>query len=457
SFVQFFLTEYQEQLIEFYATSAAVDDPVQESQPLTTNSSQISSNEVLVSPQIYEQEAIAVIGMSGMMPNSPDLETFWQNLWAGQDLISEIPEDRWDWQDIYGDALSGGNQTKVKWGGFMPEVDKFDPTFFGISRREANLMDPQQRLFLETVWKTIENAGYKASDLAGSKTGLFVGVFSEDYSELLYKSDKAAQAHAITGSTPSILANRISFLLDLRGPSIPINTACSSSLIALHQAIEAIHSGSCSQAIVGGVNVMVSSTPFIATSKAGMLCEDGRCKTFDKRANGYVRGEGVGAVWLKPLSQAVADGDYIHGVIRGTAANHGGAANSLTSPNPEAQADVLVQAYQRAKVDPRRVNYIEAHGTGTSLGDPVEINGIKKAFGQLFAERQLTMPQKPYCGIGTVKSSIGHLEAAAGIAGLIKVLLAMKQGKLHGNIHFQELNPYIQLEDSPFYLVTKNQ
>jgi len=456
SFIEFFLIEYHKELVEFYASSVVVSELAQ-SQSLISHNSQISSNEVSIPSQTYEQDAIAVIGMSGIMPNSSDLETFWQNLWVGEDLISEIPQDRWNWQEIYGDAMSGGNRTKVKWGGFMPEVDKFDSNFFGISRREANLMDPQQRLFLETVWKTIENAGYKASNLAGSKTGLFVGVFSEDYSELLYKSDKAAEAHAVTGLTPSILANRISYLLDLHGPSVPINTACSSSLIALHQAVEAIHTGSCSQAIVGGVNVMVSSTPFIATSKAGMLSEDGRCKTFDQQANGYVRGEGVGAVWLKPLSQALADGDYIHGIIRGTAANHGGAANSLTSPNPEAQADVLVQAYRRAKVDPRRVNYIEAHGTGTSLGDPVEINGIKKAFGQLFAESQLTMPQKPYCGIGTVKSSIGHLEAAAGIAGLIKVLLAMKQGKLHGNIHFQELNPYIQLEDSPFYLVTKNQ
>lgn len=397
-------------------------------------------------------DPIAIVGMAGTLPGAVRLADFWARLKAGDDLMSEVPGDRWDWREGYGDPMAAPGQTKVRWGGFLDAVDRFDAGFFGLSHREANLMDPQQRLFLQCAWHAIEDAGIRPADLAGSRTGVFVGIFTADYSELLINSGYIREAHAITGLAHSILPNRLSYLLDLHGPSIPVDTACSSSLVALHQAVESIRSGSCDMALVGGVNLMLSQTQFMSASRAGMICEDGRCKSFDKRANGYARGEGVGAIFIKPLSRALADGNPIHAVIRGTAVNHGGAANSLTSPNPEAQADVIVRAMERAGVRPDRVTYLEAHGTGTALGDPIEINGLKKAYGRLYASAGLE-PQPGACAIGTVKTAIGHLEAAAGIAGILKVILALRDRHLHGNIHLKDVNPYIDLTGSPFRLL----
>jgi polyketide synthase PksN len=227
-------------------------------------------------------------------------------------------------------------------------------------------------------------------------------------------------------------------------------------LVAIHRAVEAIRNGACDTALAGGVNVMLTPTWTIGFTKAGMLCEDGHCKTFDKQANGYVRGEGVGAIWLKPLEKAQADGDTIYAVIKGTAENHGGHATSLTAPNPNAQTQLLINAFENAQIDPSTVSYIEAHGTGTSLGDPIEINGLKNAFAELYKKSGKSLPKEPHCGLGSVKTNIGHLETAAGIAGVFKVLLAMKHKILPGLLHFSELNPYIQLQDSPFYVVTEN-
>lgn len=398
-------------------------------------------------------EPVAIIGMSGKMPQSHDLDAFWKHIEEGKDLITEIPEDRWDWKEIYGDPATQSNKTNIKWGGFMKDVDKFDSLFFGISPKEAELMDPQQRILMETVWKTIEDAGYKASDLSGTKTGVFVGVASTDYGYLQENSE--IQAQTSTGMSHSILTNRISYYLNLHGPSEPIDTACSSSLVAIHRAVEQIQSGQCDLAIAGGINVMISPKLYISFNKAGMLCEDGKCKTFDKDANGYVRGEGVATLLLKPLSKAEDDGDHIYGVIKGSAVNHGGRANSLTAPNPNAQSDLIVQAWGESNLDPSTVSYIEAHGTGTPLGDPVEINGLKKAFDQLYKDWGKKMPEKPYCGLGSVKTNIGHLETAAGIAGVCKVLLAMKNNVLPASINFNHLNPYIKFDDSPFYITAQ--
>ncbi|MCG6892284.1 MAG: SDR family NAD(P)-dependent oxidoreductase, partial [Desulfobacteraceae bacterium] len=397
--------------------------------------------------------AIAVIGMAGVMPQSEDLEAFWKHLAAGDDLITEVPESRWDWRRFAADpSIDAG---RIKWGGFMPGVDRFDALFFGISPREAALMDPQQRLFMETVWKTIEDAGYRPSDLAGTRTGLFVGVATNDYVELLRENASGIDAFASTGMSHCILANRISFLLDINGPSEPIDTACSSSLVAVHRAVEAMSTGSCEMAIAGGVNVMLTPSLTIAFSKAGMLSADGRCRTFDERADGYVRGEGVGAVLLKPLPRAVADGDHIYGVIRSTAENHGGRAASLTAPNARAQANLLIECYRKAGIDPGTIGYIETHGTGTRLGDPVEINGLKRAFAALYEESGKTAPREPHCGLGAVKSNIGHLETAAGIAGIIKVLLAMRYEQIPASIHCRKVNSYIQLADTPFAIVDR--
>lgn len=403
-------------------------------------------------------EPIAIIGIACKMPQSDNLEEFWLNLEAEKDLITEIPPDRWNWKDYDGDPAKEMGKTNIRWGGFMKDIDAFDAFFFGISPREAELMDPRQRIFLETVWKVIEDAGYKASALSGSKTGIFVGAGSSDYDDLLKEQKIEMQAYTPTGLFNSILTNRISYLLNFHGPSEPVDTACSSSLVAIHRAVESLRNGECKVAIAGGVNVLASPNLYIALAKAGMLSEDGRCKTFDKKANGYVRGEGSAAVMLKPLSQARQDGDHIYAVIKGTAVNHGGRANSLTAPNPNAQADLIVDAWTKCGLDPSTVSYIEVHGSGTPLGDPIEINGLKKAFHELYTAWGRQPAEKTHCGIGTVKTNIGHLESAAGIAGLIKMVLCMKHKKLLKTLHYEELNPYIQLENSPFYIVqnTKN-
>jgi len=397
---------------------------------------------------------IAIVGMAGVLPGSPDLERFWEHLHAGDDLITTVPAQRWSWEAIYGDPAEGG-KTRAKWGGFIEDVDKFDSLYFNISPHEAKLMDPAQRLILETVFSAIGNAGYASTDFAGSKTSVFIGVGATDYLNLLVADGQPISAYSSTGLSHSVLANRISYLLGIHGPSQPVDTACSSSLIALHRAVESIRNG-CEMAIAGGVNLILSPFLTLSFSDAGMLSEDGRCMTFSDKANGYVRGEGAGAVLLKPLHQAIADGDTIHAVIRATAENHGGRASSLTAPNPVAQSMLLVDAYTRAGVDPSTITYIETHGTGTPLGDPIEINGLKDAFATLARDHGVKIPEGR-CGLGSVKTNIGHLEAAAGMAGLFKIILSMQHGTLPATLHFHRQNPYIKLADSPFYIVDRRQ
>lgn len=400
-------------------------------------------------------EPVAIVGIAGMMPGSENLDEFWDNLITEKDLISEIPEERWDWRTLKKDEKTG--RSISKWGGFMKEVDKFDAKYFGISPREAELMDPQQRLFMQIVWKAIEDSGHPVSSLAGTKTGLFVGVSTMDYSELLRDNGIEVEAYSSTGISHCILANRISYLLDIHGPSEPVDTACSSSLVAIHRGVEGIRNGEMDMAIAGGVNVMLRPTLHISFSKSGMLAEDGRCKTFSQSANGYVRGEGVGAVLMKPLSKALEDGDYIYALIKGTAINHGGHTNSLTTPNPNAQAELLEEAYEKSGILPEHISYIEAHGTGTNLGDPIEINGLKLAFKNMYRKENQVIPQIPYCAVSSVKTNIGHLEAAAGIAGILKVVLSLQHKQIPGNIHLDTVNPYIDIENSPFTLVKKSQ
>ncbi|HYK02059.1 MAG TPA: SDR family NAD(P)-dependent oxidoreductase [Thermoanaerobaculia bacterium] len=408
------------------------------------------------SPELrFANTPIAIVGMSGVMPESADLGEFWENLKSSKDMISVIPADRWRWEDYDGDPLKEQNKSSSRWGGFMKEVDKFDPLFFGISPREAHMMDPQQRIFLETVWKAIEDSGQKVSDLSGTRTGLFVGVATNDYVDLLTANEIVLDGYTASGNSHSILANRVSFLLNLHGPSAPIDTACSSSLVALHRAIESIHTGSCEMAIVGGVQVMLSPAAYISFSMAGMLSPDGKCKTFDKRANGYVRGEGCGAIFIKTLAAAERDGNHIYAVIRATAENHGGKVTTMTAPNSVAQAELLVEAYEKARIDPTTVGYIECHGTGTSLGDPIEVQALGKAFAELYRKHNKPPATVPHCGLSTVKTNIGHLETAAGIASLLKALLAIQHKQIPANVHFEELNPYISLKGTPFYIAEK--
>ncbi len=425
-----------------------------------TREAPVVLSHVSVPPRAAEKgisnvEPIAIIGMAGVLPDSPDLEQFWAHLAAAHDLISEVPADRWSWQSLYGDPAESG-KTRAKWGGFIADVDKFDSLYFNISPHEAKLMDPAQRIVLEVVFNAIGNAGYATADLAGSNTAVFMGVGALDYLNLLVDSGQAVSAYSSTGLSHSVLASRISYLLDLHGPSQPVDTACSSSLIALHRAVEAMRHHGCEMAIAGGVNLMLSPFLTLSFSDAGMLSNDGRCKTFSRQANGYVRGEGAGAVLLKPLAKALSDGDTIHAVIRATAENHGGRASSLTAPNPVAQAALLVDAYTRAGLDPTTITYIETHGTGTPLGDPIEINGLKSAFATL-SERHGASQYAHRCGLGSVKTNIGHLEAAAGMAGLFKVVLSMQHGMLPATLHFDEVNPFVRLDGSPFYIVDRLQ
>lgn len=388
------------------------------------------------SPTVVEavaaMEPVAVIGMAGRLPGSPDPDTYWRHLLERRDLVGPAPADRFGHSDIRG--------------GFLDDVLAFDAEFFALSPREAALMDPQQRLFLETAWQAVEDAAIRPSSLAGSRTGVFVGATLSDYADLLGRTGEKVAAHSITGHVQSVIANRVSYLLDLRGPSEVTDTACSSSLTALHRALGALGAGECDLAIAGGVNALFDPAWFDSLGQAGLLSETGRCWTFDGRADGFVRGEGAGAVVLKPLSRAVADGDPVRAVLRGSAVGHGGRAHSLTAPRPEAQAEVITAALTRAGVDARTVSYVETHGTGTRLGDPIEIAGLTAAFGRP-AEGE-----PPWCRLGAVKPNIGHLESAAGIAGLLKVLLAIEHRTLPPNAVGDTANPHLRLDGTAFAL-----
>ena len=406
----------------------------------------------IATSQPANQESIAIIGIGGRFPQSRDLAEFWTNLAAEKDLVSEAPLDRWDWREV----ATGPEEDpqSARWGGFVPDVDKFDAAFFNISPRDAAFMDPRLRILLETVWATIEEAGYRASTLAGSPVGVFVGCQTNEYLGLIGDAGEA-NPQAVLGNTHTMLANRVSFTFDLRGPSEAIDTACSSSLVAVHRAVRALQAGECTLAVAGGVSVLLSPRPFVLGRQMGMLSPRGRCRTFDKSADGYVKGEGVGAVLLKPLSRALADGDHIHGIIRASGVNHGGKASFLTAPNPEAQAQLLIDTYARAGIDPATISYLEAHGTGTELGDPIEVDALRRAFRTVANPGRLPPDSRRRCGLGTVKSNIGHLEPAAGIAALLKIVLALKHRQLPATLHVQEVNPYLQLEGSPFELITR--
>jgi acyl transferase domain-containing protein/aryl carrier-like protein/short-subunit dehydrogenase involved in D-alanine esterification of teichoic acids len=401
-------------------------------------------------------DAVAIVGVSAAFPGARDIDAFWSNLLAGRDAISEIPPDRWDWREIWGDPVDHPGCTDVKWGGFLDGVAEFDPRFFGLSSRDAELIDPQQRLLLMHVWHAIEDSGHAPSSLAGSRTAVFLATASGGYVDLAIARGLDIATRNPAAMTPSVAPNRVSYFLDLHGPSEMIDTACSSGLVAVHRGVEAIRRGEATQAIVGAASLILTPMGHVGLSRAGMLSRRGRCRTFMSDADGYVRGEGVGALVLKPLSAALADGDPIHAVIRGSGVNHGGRAHSLTAPNSAAQADLLIDVYRRAGIDPRSVTFLEAHGTGTVLGDPVEIDGLTGAFRQLYQDWGVPPPSVPSCGLGSVKTHVGHLEVAAGISALVKVLLQMRHRTQIANLHVGEINPHIDLTGTPFEVVRAN-
>ncbi|MEJ8302800.1 SDR family NAD(P)-dependent oxidoreductase, partial [Saccharibacillus sacchari] len=401
----------------------------------------VSSNDSTQQVEIDEHD-IAVIGMSGVFADSPDVHTFWDNIRQQKDLIREIPKDHFDYEPWYDAKPYAPDKMYCKWGSFIDEVDKFDAEFFNISPREAEMMDPQMRLLMQVIYSTLEDAGYSGK-IAGTNTGMYVGACFQDYKDHL---PKRVDPHSGTGNASTMLANRPSFYFNLLGPSLFVDTACSSSLVALHLACTAIRNKECSMAFVAGTNLLLSSHHYRYFCSIGALSQTGRCHTFDNAADGYVPGEGVGAVLVKPLRQALEDGDRIHAVIKGSAINHGGYTPSITAPSMKQEAKVILDAWKDSRIDPQTLGYIEAHGTGTKLGDPVEINALKEAF------KSYSITGEPFCAIGSAKAHIGHAEGAAGIAGLIKVILSLKNKEIPAMPNFKEINSYIKLEGSPLYI-----
>ncbi|NTX34336.1 SDR family NAD(P)-dependent oxidoreductase [Myxococcus sp. CA033] len=390
-------------------------------------------------------ELLAVVGMGCRFPggaNAP--EAYWRLLSEGVDAVREVPSDRWR------SSTDAAEHKGTRWGGFLDRVDGFDPEFFGIAPREAVAMDPQQRLLLEVAWEALEDAGLPRSRLVGSRTGVFVGVCGNDYAMLQAERDVAGDVYSVIGCSNSVIAGRLSYLLDLRGPALSVDTACSSSLVALHLAGQSLRNGECDAALVGGVNLLLSQRPSTWLSKLTALSPDGRCRTFDSRANGFVRGEGCGVVVLKRLSDALAQGDNVLGVIRASAVNQDGGSTGLTTPNVLSQQALIREALAAASLSPKDIGYIEAHGTGTPLGDPIEVEALRETYGARREDGSL-------CYLGSAKTNLGHLEAAAGMAGLIKVLLALRHEAIPKHLHFKALNPRISIEDTPFVIPTRQQ
>ncbi|MFK4071134.1 beta-ketoacyl synthase N-terminal-like domain-containing protein [Streptomyces sp. NPDC029674] len=402
-------------------------------------------------PAAQPDEPIAVVGMACRFPGAEDTEAYWRLVRDGGDAIVEVPADRWDAAALYDPELRTPGAISTRWGGFLPQVDGFEPEFFGIAPTEAAAMDPQHRLLLEVAWEALENAAIHPDTLAGSATGVYVGISNNDYSRLTAGAGSALDAYYGTGNALSVAAARLSYLWDLRGPSLAVDTACSSSLLAVHQACESLRRGETTLALAAGVNLILSPELTAVFSRANMMAADGRCKVFDERADGYVRSEGCGVVVLKPLSRAREDGDEILAVIPGSAANQDGRSNGLTAPHGQAQVDVVRKAWAAAGLDRDRLGYLEAHGTGTALGDPIEFESLTEAL------RDGRGEDVPPCHVGSVKANIGHTESAAGIAGLIKVVLALRHATIPGQIHLTRLNPHIADLDSPLTVPTTAQ
>ncbi len=389
------------------------------------------------------REKIAIIGASLRAPGGVrDLATFEELLWSGRDAIGPIPPDRWQIDAWYDAAQDAPGKMTTREGGFIEGVDTFDAEFFGISPLEARSMDPQQRLVLELAWHALEDAGHAPSDLAGSATGIYLGIANGDYGRALFARPELIDPYFSPGNAFSVASGRLAYQFGFHGPAVSVDTACSSSLVAIHLACQALKSGECDMALAGGVNLILTPELNVNFSKAGMLSRDGRCKTFDASADGYVRGEGGGIVVLRRLKDALAEGDRILAVVSGSAINQDGRSNGLTAPNGPAQEAVIRGALKAAGVAPAEIGYVEAHGTGTSLGDPIEVNALGAA---LSDGRD---PERPLL-IGSVKTNIGHLEAAAGVVGLLKTTLVLQRGEVPANLHLSTLNPMIDWSSMP--------
>ncbi|KID58857.1 hypothetical protein JF50_03130 [Pseudoalteromonas luteoviolacea] len=395
------------------------------------------------------QQEIAIVGISLRFPGASNKEQFWHNLANKVSSISEIPAARFRWQDDFDPAPKKDEQKIVsKWGGFIDNIDGFDAGFFAISPKEAQSMDPQQRLSMELAWQCFEDAGLSPSTFKNTKTGVYLGCSNTDYQELATGN---IDPHFLTGMSTGVFANRISHYFNFQGPSETVDTACSSSLVALHKAMNDFNAGEINAALVGGVNLLITKSRYVSFSKLGVLSPNGHCKTLDANADGYVRGEGVGMVLLMPLERALKENLTVYGVVKGSSVGHSGHTNTLTSPSPFSQSRVIQEAIDNAGIHSDDLSYIELHGTGTRLGDPIEIQGLKRAFR---ATKSKKSDGDSTCYLSTVKTNIGHLESAAGIAGIIKVLLSFKHQQVPPLQNFETLNPKITLDKSPFALAT---
>ncbi|MBV9357075.1 MAG: type I polyketide synthase, partial [Chloroflexi bacterium] len=396
--------------------------------------------------QYCMSDPIAVLGMACRFPGDvDDLEAFWRLLIEGRDAITEVPPSRWDISALYDPNPEAPGKIATRRGGFLEKIDRFDAGFFGISPREAAAMDPQQRIILEVTWDALERAGQPLERLSGSNTGIFVGVLGNDYGVLEVLQPERLDVYSGTGTAHNMLAGRIAYLLNLRGPAIALDTACSSSLVAVHAACQSLRTGECGMALAGAVNVILSAETTISLSRMRMLSPDGRCKTFDAAADGFVRSEGCGVLVLKRLADALAAHDPIAAVIRGSAVNQDGRSAGLTAPSRQAQEAVLRQALANAGVPAEAVEYVETHGAGTPLGDPIEVEALRAVYGGHGSRT---------CVLGAVKTNIGHAEAAAGMAGLIKAVLALEAEAIPGNLHLKQVNPNLPLAGTRFELAT---
>uniref|UniRef100_UPI0003751337 thioester reductase domain-containing protein n=1 Tax=Pelosinus sp. HCF1 TaxID=1235479 RepID=UPI0003751337 len=457
---QYFVTDYRNIMDEFYKEEA-VWQPVEQKH---------STEKAVVGPKFQntrfarrreknaedtkQQGSIAIVGMSGKFPMAEDVHELWENIAEGRECIAEIPKERWDWQEFYGDSVKEFNKTKIKWGGFITEIDEFDSLFFKISPKEAESMDPKQRMLMTFVWRAMEDAGITPKEMSKKSTGVFIAACPSEYTDSVSMQNNSL---ALTSTTPTVLPARISYALDLQGPSEYCDTACSSTLVALHRAVQAIQNGECEQAIVGAVNLLLSPLGFVGLDSLGYLSPDGKVRSFQADANGYARSEGVGVLIIKPLQQAIKDKDQIFAVVKGTGVSHGGKGMSLTAPNANGMKAAMIQAYQAAKIDPRTVSYIEAHGIASLLGDGIEIDALKAGYQELVARQASEHVQNQHvCHISSLKPCIGNAEVASGMAALIKVISAMRNRIIPGIAGFTALSDQISLEGSPFQIAAGN-
>ncbi|MCA9008272.1 MAG: thioester reductase domain-containing protein [Planctomycetaceae bacterium] len=419
--------------------------------PDTLNDSRLTDDFQHAGGNHNTREPLAIIGIGCRFPGgSRDATQFWNLIATGTSAITEVPADRWNADRFYHPNPLAMERMVTKWGGFVDQLKHFDAAFWGVSPREAMRMDPQQRWLLEVAWEALEDAGVPPALLRGSSTGVFVGISANDYHSLQLSDKKQIDVHSNSGGTLSIAANRVSYLLDLRGPSVAVDTACSSALVAVSLACQAIWSGTCDSALAGGANALISPNSSIGFSKAGMLSPSGQCFAFDERANGYVRGEGAGLVYLKPLSRAQQDGDRIYAVVRAAVVNQDGHTSSMTVPGVKSQMEMLRQAYHQAGFSPHQVDYVEAHGTGTPVGDPIESEALGNVLGK-------GRPSSRKCLIGSVKTNIGHLESGSGIAGMIKSALVLHHRMIPPNQNFKTPNPGIPFEELGLEVVKEMQ